>query len=55
LKPKVERGKAAHVGRDGDAHGRLDRLEGVKTDDIRPGDAHPVREERPEKATYIET
>ena len=51
MKPKVERGKVDRVGRDGDAHSPLVGLLVDKTDQIRPEDAHPVRDERPERAT----
>ena len=51
MKPKVERGKVYRVGRDGDAHSPLVGLPGAKTDQIRPEDVHPVRDERPERAT----
>ena len=51
MKPKVERGKGHRVGKDGDAHSLLVGQLEDRTGQIRPGDVHPVREERPERAT----
>ena len=51
MKPKVERGKGHRVRKDGDAHSPLDGLIEIRTDHIRLGDVHPVRDERPERAT----
>ena len=48
-------GQGSPGGKDGDTHSLLDRALETRALYIRPGDAHPVRDERPERATYVES
>ena len=52
LEAQGQAGRGGPGGKDGDTHSLLDRALDCRTRYIRPGDAHPVRDERPEKATY---
>ncbi len=48
---KGQAGSVPPGGKDGDTHSLRDSALESRTRYIHPGDAHPVRDERPEKAT----
>lgn len=54
-KAQGQAGQVSPGGKDGDTHSLLNRMLGIRTSYIRSGDVRPVRDERPEKATQVES